>query len=131
MKTSALLFILFVLLGSSIFAAQPNINSEPANWALVKNEGNRLFLDGIFSVTLPKGGQWRKTATTTGPTGSQVNIWECTPADEIGSGQLIIMDVDLSKVPESERGGFMPTLAKAFRNRYSSYGAERLRLGKI
>jgi hypothetical protein len=109
---------LSLLLITSVFTrgAEINVNSDPVSWENIRIEEGKIFLDGVFSVTLPKGGSWLKRGSGIGPTGSAMNLWEFRDATSPGQGLLGIIDVDINKVPVMERGVFTSSIAKSLRS---------------
>jgi hypothetical protein len=98
----------FILLVLPLLASDPaQLNSEPADWALLKSSARRLELPGVFSAELPSSLKWQLVIDTKGPGGSPFHMWEIRDDSGKRNGLLLVLDIDIGKLDEAEREAFM------------------------
>lgn len=101
-------------LGSVGRADEPNYKSEPVSWTFLRAEGSSLSLDGVFAIKLGGDNHWRRRPMTSGPSGFTLNKWDIVDEKDAKQGTLSILDLDLGKVPEAKRAGYVRKFAEAY-----------------
>ena len=109
------IILLFALTIQALAVDPAQFNSQPVDWDQLKMEVGTLELSGAFKISLPAPMTWKLVIAGKGPTGSPFHMWSAVTNSELRQVLLVVLDVELQKVPETERDSFMADFVRAFR----------------